>query len=1054
VLNRIVECGMERLWVLAVLAVVLVLASCTAAEDGPCPEGEIVDFSGVCVPDACGTERFPAVPDDAPAGLPVVYVSEVGSNRDGRTPDTAKRQISSALVRVARDREPTVVLVAAGTYEGNLEVDQRHDGLWLVGRCPELVAVESEDGAPGLNFVAEAATVRGLTLRGGTYGVLVANGDIDLRSTTIDRAESIGAVAFGGKTRLTDVLVQNTRPLADGRFGRGINVESGAHLSCLRCRLKGNSEVGILLGQTGTEVVLRDVEIWNTQAWADGGPGVGLLVQAAGTLSGRGIRVVGSSSVGVQVLDPGSKAVLRDLVVQQTGGSAMGSSGIAVALGAHLECRGCRLSGNHEVGIRVGSPGTEVILHDVEVHDTEARSVSMRNAGIAVLSGSRLVCNQCRLDGNSDVGLYVEGVETEAVLTGVRVTDTRPVGDEISGFGVEARVGASLQCTDCELRNNSGAGVLASDKGTEVSLSDAEVSDTQPLPDGTAGIGVLVAWAAHLDCLRCSVDGNTPFGVRVEGDRSQARLVESVVRNTRAAPDGRGGQGVSVISGGRLSCTLCVLEDNLETGLSAFDPGTEVVLRDLEVRDTRAAEASGVGVGLAVSGGAALSCSRCKILGTAGKGVSAIEPGTVVVLEDVEIRDPSPSPLKSKGSRGIHVEDGAQLRCAACRVDGNSGVGVFAASDAVVSLWDSEIVNTRPSPHRVDSGRGISVQGGAWLGAVRCLVEGNRTIGVFADGAETVVSMREVQVRNTEPTVEGNGGRGINVQAGAQLECTACLVEGNAEAGIYAAGRGTKVTLKGTEILDSRPSTHRSTGIGIFATQHGVVDGRGLSVRGSAGAGALVTSGGSLLLKASSIEESGFAGVAAIGASTLIFEGGRLAGTTPGTSDGGGVGLFAWGANAAPRTSLRNVRFLRNPVAGAFLRGAGAYSFDACAFSGSGGLALNSTVSVHGHGVVATEGVARWDGAMGLIVDGSLFDGNARADVLLDGSTGTLGANNVGAGSYSVQQQGCDPNPPLEVERLDADLAEIRLCQQPEDLVLPLAYRFEFEEVALDPMGL
>jgi hypothetical protein len=135
---------------------------------------------------------------------------------------------------------------------------------------------------------------------------------------------------------------------------------------------------------------------------------------------------------------------------------------------------------------------------------------------------------------------------------------------------------------------------------------------------------------------------------------------------------------------------------------------------------------------------------------------------------------------------------------------------------------------------------------------------------------------------------------------------------------------------------------------------------------------------------------------------------------------------------------MNGVARLGNPLAGAYLRGNGSYSFRDCEFSDSLGVALTEGVDVHGDGVVALEGVTRWDGAAGLRVDKCRFSGNAGVDLLFDDSTGSLRSEGVGFGNPHVRQQGCVPVPPPALETAGHGAFRVDRCPQVEDFVIRL----------------
>jgi hypothetical protein len=575
------EAGMKRGWILAVLFLV---CSCSVGEVSPCAEGEVLDLAGECVPQACGLERFPTVPDDAPAGLPVLYVDAAGSDGDGSSPEAAKTEIRSALTRVRRDREPTVVLVAAGRYRGNLVINYAHDGLWLVGRCPELVTVASEDGEPGLEHSEGTATVRGLRLSGGTRGVLVSGGVLSLEQLTIDGAEDLGLGAIHSEVHLTDVVVANTRPLADGSFGMGMEIYR-AQLSCTRCRVDGNTGVGVNAWTADTVVVMEDTEIRNTQPGPNGNGGQGIQVGGGAELSCARCRIEGNHHVGGLAGGAGTVVVLEDTEIRNTRSPPDGSGGrgLSVQGGAHLRCTRCAMDGNESAGV-FADGGSDVVLEDTEVRNTQ-RDPAGVGAGIHLEGGARLTCTGCQIGGNWR-GLSVGG-------------------------------GSHLSCTDCQLDGNHRTGVLAQGALTYVHLEDAAVRNTRV---EEIGGGISVTQGAELRCLRCEIDGNMRHGVFATEESTEVQLEDSRIRNTQPLRDGRAGFGLAAWGGAQLGCTRCEIDGNHDVGVLAQAADTEVRLQHSTVRNTRF-DGLGFAFGVVSQDQALVAGENLSISGNAGPGI-------------------------------------------------------------------------------------------------------------------------------------------------------------------------------------------------------------------------------------------------------------------------------------------------------------------------------------------------------------------------------------------------------------------------------------------------
>jgi len=210
--------------------------------------------------------------------------------------------------------------------------------------------------------------------------------------------------------------------------------------------------------------------------------------------------------------------------------------------------------------------------------------------------------------------------------------------------------------------SNNDAGVLANGSSSRLSLSDVEVRDTQPAPDGTLGRGINVQEGALLEASSCRVSGNAEVGIAAIGEGTEVVLKHVEILNTQPMEDGTGGRGLAIEQGARLEAYSCLVSDNSDIGILAFNEGTEVVLQDVEVRDTRRGHATSVASGVASQDDAGLLASGLHVSGTEGPG--------------------------------LYIANGA-LSCSGCDLADNSFAGVVALGDSSLNLSSTTISKTR-----------------------------------------------------------------------------------------------------------------------------------------------------------------------------------------------------------------------------------------------------------------------------------------------------------------------------------------------------------------------
>ncbi|MDP6935347.1 MAG: right-handed parallel beta-helix repeat-containing protein, partial [Myxococcota bacterium] len=129
--------------------------------------------------------------------------------------------------------------------------------------------------------------------------------------------------------------------------------------------------------------------------------------------------------------------------------------------------------------------------------------------------------------------------------------------------------------------------------------------------------------------------------------------------------------------------------------------------------------------------------------------------------------------------------------------------------------------------------RGIHVQANGSLVATDCIVQGNLDVGVYISGS--TATLDGIQVLDTQPDEDGEGGSGIRAQSGATLVATNCLVQGNHYLGLFVSA--STATLEGSQILETQPHENGEYGYGIFAYENSSLTANDTIVRGNHGVG-------------------------------------------------------------------------------------------------------------------------------------------------------------------------------------------------------------------------
>ncbi len=413
---------------------------------------------------------------------------------------------------------------------------------------------------------------------------------------------------------------------------------------------------------------------------------------------------------------------------------------------------------------------------------------------------------------NSVIGLVAVDAEVDLADSNVSTTAVDQQGD--FGIGVEVVGDSRLTTTGVTIDRNASVGLLASGAGVAVDLVDTMIVDTALGPDDPDGHGVEVADGASITVTTSVVQGNSGPGLWASGERTSVRLRETEISDTVPGRDGSPGTGILVHGGAYLHASACVLQGNADHGVMASGEATNVELSGTAIRDTVAAADGSRGRGVSVDGGAALRMTDCAVARNIEVGVFVADAGTTAELVDTEVTDT----LANGGGgyfRGMAVQSGAHCSLTRCTIRGNTGIGLNAANPGTsVILTDTRVAGTGATADGGE-GWGIDVEDGASMIASGCVVEGNADLGIGAFDLGTIVDLENTVVRATLPGDGVFGGTGIHVQEGASLAARGCSVEGNAFAGIHAGNEGTWVELWDTRILDTVAGADGAAGDGV-----------------------------------------------------------------------------------------------------------------------------------------------------------------------------------------------------------------------------------------------
>jgi hypothetical protein len=360
----------------------------------------------------------------------------------------------------------------------------------------------------------EDVVIRETRSDGGGYGrgvFLYGGAHLDASRLVLARNHETGMLMSdsGTEAALVDTVVHETLVLeSDGSGGSGIDIYEGARLEATRLLVAANHQIGVFAKDVDTEVVLTDVVVRDTSPVRGGMTGRGINVQDGAGLEATRALVSGNHEMGVFAAGAGVVVVLDDSIVRGTLAretDGLGGRGINAQEGGRVETSRVLVDQNTEVGVFAVHAGTEVVMADTIVRDTQPRpSDGTAGRGLYAETGARIEASRLWVEHNRDVGVFLASAGTEVLLTDVVIRDTESeAGSATGGRGVSAQDGARLTATRLLASNNRECGLFTGNEGAGITVTDAVVRDTRPQEStGAYGYGVMAQDGAEISAER------------------------------------------------------------------------------------------------------------------------------------------------------------------------------------------------------------------------------------------------------------------------------------------------------------------------------------------------------------------------------------------------------------------------------------------------------------------------------------------------------------------------------------------------------------------------
>ena len=404
------------------------------------------------------------------------------------------------------------------------------------------------------------------------------------------------------------------------------------------------------------------------------------------------------------------------------------------------------------------------------------------------------------------------------------------------GGGIDVLVG-ELTVSDVDAVDNEMYGVFAGGELSRLVVRDAIIRESRPDNTGWGGWGVYVYEGGTVEIENSEIHSNKDVGVLLLDSGTEVYLDGVTVHGTFVDNMGLAGYGLYAGEGARLVLDDSVVEGNTTVGLVAMGPGTSVSISNSQIVSTLPDGDGDMGIGLFAEDRVTLDISGSVISGNSSAGIKVSGPDSVVTVSDTQFLDTQNNDSWAAGGHGLDASGGVWLSATSLLFQRNTYAAVELTGMDVAATFDDVRIEDTCAHGNQDLGLGVVVRDGADLHASSLVIERSTTAGVLAIGEMTEVTLVDCEIRDTYPPSSAVGGYGVQAYSGADLNLTSCLLERNTVHGMSLIDAGTRAYLEDVEVRETRSDDHGNAGVGIYIGYGASLEAEGATFEGNEGVG-------------------------------------------------------------------------------------------------------------------------------------------------------------------------------------------------------------------------
>lgn len=466
--------------------------------------------STTCVPIGDCNAPFP------PASA-TVFVD--ASFTDGQIDATHVKTIAAGIAAASAN---ATIAIAPGTYAENVAVTKN---VTLAGKCAAEVILDAPTTDAGIDVDGVKATVKGLTIRGGSPGIAVVNvtGAVVIEDALLDANVRAGIDVFEeAKVDAKRVVIRNTKPASDASITNGIFAD-----------------------------------VLSVVTFADGA-----IVGAADA----GIGMTGESKLTF------TRSIVRDTVPRPDGVGGSGARGFEKG---RIELVESAIVASRGTGVIVGKSKASLKMERSTISDTklDLRAGEGIAFPISASDGATVDVNESTLADNPSIGLFITKAGTKGTIKKTAIVHTYAAGELGAGVGLGAKDGAIVDVEDSVVHDAAFAALQSDGAGTKLTISRTLVANLKPStktfksPEIHGGSALTVIRGASTTLTSCTVDRALELAIAVASDGSSLLVDRTFVTRTRANDQGLFGHAVIAVEGGSVVVQRSAVDDNPGAGI-------------------------------------------------------------------------------------------------------------------------------------------------------------------------------------------------------------------------------------------------------------------------------------------------------------------------------------------------------------------------------------------------------------------------------------------------------------------------------------------------------